>query len=152
MIICYIDGSGNNKTRYGGCGIYSPALNFYWQKAYKETTTARMEIRALLHLLERVDLSKKYTVYCDNMYVVNAIKKAWLWRWRDEMWLERKNADLWKKILPLLEEVERSRGKVIMKWIKGHQKDTRDEHVLGNTIADQLANYKQFDEYERDER
>src|SRR6056297_2771632 len=141
MIKVYTDGSGNNKTRYGGCGFYCPELNLYWHKGYKDTTTARMEIRALLHLLEQVDLSKTYLVYCDNMYVVNTIKKAWLWRWRDEMWLERKNVDLWKKILSLLEKMEKKKGKLTMKWIKGHQRDSGEEDILGNIIADELANY-----------
>lgn len=57
------------------------------------------------------------------------------------------NSDLW---IVLFNEI-RKRRKLRLKvyWCKGHQKND-DLIKLNNNIADVLADYKQFKEYEQD--
>ena len=58
------------------------------------------------------------------------------------------NVDLWKAILKELKDRKKLRLRLI--WHPGHKKNINDPIVYGNAVADILANYKNFTEYELD--
>ena len=58
----------------------------------------------------------------DSKYVVDAINKGWLKSWVKKEFKDKKNTDLWKRILPLLEK-----QKPIFKWVKGHNNHPQNE-------------------------
>lgn len=149
MIIIYTDGSCNNKTGYGGYGIYikNGGKEIYLHKGYKNTTSNRMEMRAILYALKYVNKKEKIIIYSDSMYCVNSIMKGWVYFWERDCWYNRKNADIWKRILIELRKF-RIQPKLIHQ--KGHLDNLDNEHVLGNNIADLLASVSNFKEFKED--
>lgn len=147
----YTDGSCNARTKVGGYGVYLRHGDFeeVVHRGYTDTTTARMEMRAVLHAMRMLpdDESDVY-IHSDSQFVVNAFKEGWLSRWRTSGFMGVKNAPLWKAIIGAME----SRRKVHfhIRWLHGHQKDILDDTVFGNTVADALADYKNQESYIKD--
>lgn len=151
-ITVFTDGSCYYKTRQGGIGVYiidNKGKEYFYQKGYCDTTISRCELRAFLTALILLDKEKNIlaTIYSDSQYVVNnTLNNLRQWFFND--WKGCENADLWKKIK---EQLDRKRNlRIKLHWIKGHSKDLTNEINYGNTVADMLANYKQFTEYETD--
>jgi ribonuclease HI len=158
MIIVYTDGSGvNNKKNKnhgkGGYGVYikKGEKEFFLSKGYKNTTSNRMEIRAVLYALKAIkNKSEKVLIYSDSMYVINSIMLGWIHKWESYNWETCKNPDLWKRVVQELKLFDQSRGSVVLKHIKGHQDNLDDPHVFGNNVADALADFSQFNSYKND--
>ena len=68
--------------------------------------------------------------------------------WIDNNWKGCANIDLWKKIVEELNK--RKKLRVRIKWHPGHRKELDNPIVYGNAVADALADYKNFTEYELD--
>jgi ribonuclease HI len=153
VIRVYTDGSASIKNGKGGIAVYivDGEKETFYQKGFYNTKTGRCEVRALLTALQLIeDKSRRVVIYSDSQYVVNSIEAKWAFRWEMEKWFERSNSDLWKQIL--VEYRKFPSGNVRLKHLRGHQKDLSNIHVLGNNIADVLADYKQFDEFEEDKK
>jgi ribonuclease HI len=152
-ITMFTDGSACIKPpKLGGCGVYiiHGEKEYFISKGYVNTKTGRMEIYALLYALRSVnkDMEVKVTIYSDSQYVVNSLTKQWVLKWQRNNWEGAKNVDLWKQVL---EEIrERPKMKLRLRWIKGHQTNFEDELVVGNNMADMLADYKNHDNYIKD--
>lgn len=168
VVNCYTDGSavvkGVNKGK-GGFGTYFP--NFYGKPlglrcGYRETKTGRMELMALLYAIKVFHLNRKESihlrVYSDSQYVVKSFTEKRLEKWIQAGWKNSsgdvKNIDLWKAII---EELNlRPFIKLEMIWIRGHQLDKakgedreklkKNQHIIGNAMADVLADYKRHEE------
>lgn len=152
-IIIFTDGSACIKPpNLGGCGVYiiHGENEYFISKGYINTKTGRMEIYALLYALCSInkDVGVKVTIYSDSQYVVNSLSKQWVLKWQRNNWVGVKNVDLWQKVL---EEIKiRPKMKLRLKWIKGLQKNFDNKLVIGNNIADMLADYKNHDNYIKD--
>tara|TARA_R110002074_G_scaffold29819_3_gene84882 strand:- start:165 stop:698 length:534 start_codon:yes stop_codon:yes gene_type:complete len=161
-IIAYTDGSavvrGKDKGK-GGFGVYFP--NFYGRPkgihtGFLNTKTGRTEMHALLSAIEAFHYNRKeditLRVYSDSQYVTKAFTDGRLDKWRKNGWQNSsgnvKNKGLWVKILKELES--RPFLTLEMVWVKGHQLDRekdpikkeelkKDPHVIGNAMADALA-------------
>lgn len=156
-IVLYTDGSCNAKSRLGG---YGALLRFYKEKkilqeiqlqmGYSNTTISRMELLAIIEGLHAIKVKDKYkvVVISDSQYTVNSIVKGWVFRWRSEGFVGRKNADLWQQFLS--EYSKFSLGLVTFIHTRGHGKGL-ECYQEGNNIADKLADYKQFESYIPDE-
>lgn len=171
-ILAYTDGSavvvGPKKGR-GGFGTYFPDL-FGIQKGYSKgfenTKTGRMEVTALLYAIKAMPKKSEekiiLKVYSDSMYVVKTFTENRIARWIDSNWIsygaEIKNVDLWKSVLKELN----SRPYLIlsMHHIKSHQvekeknpvakaKLLQDPNIIGNMMADQLADYKRHKTFKK---
>jgi len=149
----YTDGSASVRNKKGGAGTYiiDGEIEVFVQKGFSNTTIGRCEIYALLIALKTIqDKSRRVIIYSDSKYVVGTIEEKWVESWERDKWFQRCNADLWKQVL---EEYRKfPKGNVRLKHLRGHQKDLTDSHILGNNIADTLADYKQFKEYEEDRK
>ena len=130
-IAIYTDGAARGNPGKGGYG----AVLIYGTKhkeisaGYILTTNNRMELMAVikaLELLKRNDIPVK--IYTDSRYVCDAIEKGWLHNWVKKNFAGKKNADLWRELIPLLKTYK---PKFI--WVKGH-----NGHPL-NERCDQLA-------------
>lgn len=168
-ISVYTDGSavvsGKFKGR-GGFATYFPNLfgnKKVYSKGFINTKTGRMEIMALLYAIKAIPTHKalELNVYSDSQYVVKSFTENRLEKWVSNDWAsygnEVKNVDLWKKVLKELGL--RKKLTLYLHHIKSHQYDSekdpikkkellKNEHILGNTIADYFANYKNFNENE----
>jgi ribonuclease HI/DNA polymerase-3 subunit epsilon len=152
-IIAYTDGSAVvTGEKLGGYGIYiiDGEKEEMYSKGFKNTTTGRMELMAMLACLRRLeDKSRKVIIYCDSMYVVNTINK-WIFSWQRKSWIGVKNVDILIQIYEELLKFKKNKNYPDVRHIKGHTKN-EDIHSLGNAIVDRLASYKRFKTYEIDQ-
>ena len=166
-IIAYTDGSAVVKGKAkgnGGFGTYFP--NLYGSKAafslgFKDTKTGRMEISALFYAVTAIenDFKGTLTVYSDSEYVVKSFTEKRLLKWIKNGWMntsgEVKNIDLWKALKTKLDE----RPNMILEMIhiRSHQVEKEKDpikkkelmqypKIIGNMMADQLADYKRHTE------
>lgn len=104
----------------------------------KTTTNNRMEIMAVLSVLEIWPDPANFTFYSDSAYVVNAVstydkewgqKGGWINSWRNAGWPKKiKNKDLWIRL-----DKAALQHKVTMVKVKGHKGN------LYNEMADALC-------------
>lgn len=150
-ITIFTDGSCYWKIRKGGIGVYMICDDeeIFISKGYEKTTIGRCEMRALLTAIRslRKDIPISATVYSDSQYVVDGLVKN-IKEWVDNDWKGCMNIDLWKAILKELKDRKKLRLRLI--WHPGHRKNIDDPITYGNAVADILANYKNFTEYELD--
>lgn len=118
----YTDGSSLGNPGPGGW-----AAILVWgettkeiSQGYRETTNNRMEIRGVLHALERLKRPCAVHVFSDSKYVVDAITKGWLVNWQRNGWRtagkkQVKNRDLWEQMAHQL-----TQHQVIFHWVKAH--------------------------------
>ena len=97
------------------------------------TTNNRMELTAVIEGLAALKEPCRVQLVSDSKYVIDAIQKGWARSWKRNGWrkADKKpalNADLWDRLLSLLDQHE-----VSLTWIKGHQGHPENER------CDQLA-------------
>jgi len=94
---------------------------------YEMTTNNRMEILAAIKALEALREPCMVQLYSDSRYLVDAIEKQWVVKWRQKGWMRNAkdkalNADLWKRMLMCLDV-----HKVKFIWVKGHADNIENE-------------------------
>jgi len=92
-----------------------------------------MELMAAIAGLEALKEKCQVTLYSDSEYLVKAMSKGWVQKWRANGWRRNKrkkvlNPDLWEKLLKLCQQHQ-----VEFRWVKGHAKTSE------NTRCDELA-------------
>jgi ribonuclease HI len=132
----YTDGAAKGNPGKGGYGVVMESVKmgktyskeFY--EGFRLTTNNRMELLA------------------DSKYVVDSIVKKWVFGWEKKRFLDRKNADLWKRLLVIYRKHE-----VDFKWIKGHNNHPQNERcdVLA-VMATQSTPLSIDSFYEKEER
>lgn len=131
MIEVYTDGSAKGNPGPGGYGIILRYGNKVKElsQGYRLTTNNRMELLAVIVALEALKTNKhRIRVYSDSKYVVDAIKKGWVFSWEKKNFKGKKNEDLWKRYLKL-----HNKFNIEYVWIKGHAGHPENER------CDQLA-------------
>ncbi len=118
----YTDGACSGNPGPGG---YGTILKYGSHEkelsgAFANTTNNRMELMAVIKGLESLKEPCRVTVYSDSKYIVDAMNKGWVARWRARGWMRSekqpaKNADLWERIWQLA-----SVHQVRWVWVKGH--------------------------------
>lgn len=131
MVTMYTDGSSRGNPGRGGYGTVLLYKNHRKEltAGYRLTTNNRMELLAVIVGLEALKKpGMEVVIYSDSQYVVDAVKKGWVWNWQKKDFKGKKNADLWKRFIPLYRKHD-----VDMKWIKGHS------GIPENERCDELA-------------
>lgn len=133
----WTDGSCNNNTKhktalYGGWAFIVKVDGdlvhedcFYME----ETTSTQMEMVAVIKALKyanKVFKGKRVNIHSDSAMVVNCFHDRWYDNWRNNSWINVKNADLWREKLNL---VESKINKVIFVKVKGHAGIEENERV-----------------------
>ncbi len=127
----YTDGAARGNPGPGGYGVVllSGPHRKELSDGYKLTTNNRMELLAVITGLEALKAeSCNVTVYSDSEYVVNAVTKGWVFGWEQKRFKDKKNPDLWLRLLKVYRK-----HNVSFIWVKGHA-----GHPL-NERCDQLA-------------
>lgn len=129
----YTDGACSGNPGRGGYGIVMKVPAKKYEKRYSQgfrlTTNNRMELLAVITALEKLKSTENdIHIYTDSKYVVDAIEKKWLQSWVKIGFKNKKNPDLWKRMIPLLQ-----RHATTFHWVKGHA-----GHIE-NEICDVLA-------------
>jgi len=134
-VTIYTDGACSGNPGPGGYGVVMIFGNHRKEITGGEaaTTNNRMEMMGVIVGLEALKEPCEVALFSDSRYVVDAIEKGWVTRWRENSWMRNKkepalNVDLWERMLPLL-----TRHKVNFHWVKGHAGHPENEK------CDQLA-------------
>lgn len=118
----YTDGACSGNPGPGGWG----AILLYGDQEKElsggegSTTNNRMELKGVISALEALKEPCIVHLYTDSQYIVNAITKGWVKKWKAAGWMRNKkdpakNPDLWETLLALLEIHQ-----VTFHWVKGH--------------------------------
>ena len=134
----YTDGSSIGNPGPGGYGLImewvGKNLIKEFSKGFIKTTNNRMELLAVIIGLE---LLKKdgfdVVVFSDSKYVVDAVKKKWLFEWEKNNFKKKKNIDLWKRFL-----IVYKKHNIKFEWIKGHNNHPQNERC--DFLAVEAAN------------
>jgi len=134
-IIIYTDGACSGNPGPGGYGVVL-LFNEHRKElsgGYRKTTNNRMEILSAIIGLETLKEPCEVALYSDSRYLVDAIEKGWVVRWKKNNWMRNKkdpalNSDLWERLLLLLQK-----HKVTFNWVKGHAGNPENERC--DTLA-----------------
>jgi len=131
----YTDGACSGNPGPGG---YGAILVYKGKKleisgGYRLTTNNRMELMAVIAAMSALKEPCEADLYSDSRYVVDAVNKGWVKKWRENNWMRNKdekasNPDLWEKALRLLDI-----HNINFIWIKGHAENP------GNERCDEIA-------------
>jgi len=148
-VIIHTDGSGINRkdkwnSGHGGCGVVMDYGDNHAQHhfgIFKNTTSARMEIFAIIKSLDLVEPGFEIEIRTDNQYCQKTISLQWY-----ETWIMRgehrklstdksakKNMDLWLRFKKLYDKHIAGGSIIHLVWVKGHN------NHKGNELADKLA-------------
>ncbi len=91
------------------------------------TTNNRMELLAAIVALESLPGARRVTLFSDSRYVIEAMAKGWVVRWRQNGWKRGPtsplaNADLWRRLV-----AASARHEVTWNWVRGHAGDAENE-------------------------
>jgi len=130
-VTIYTDGGCLNNPGPGG---YAAILLFGDHRkeifgGFRLTTNNRMELYAAIAGISALKERCSVTVYSDSQYLVNAMEKGWVLKWRAQQWWRNKkngeralNPDLWEKLLQVSENHE-----VAYRWLRGHAGSVENE-------------------------
>ena len=144
QISIYTDGACSGNPGPGGWGAI---LLYAGQKKELSggeamTTNNRMELLGVITALEALKEPCVVALYTDSRYIVDAIQKRWVYKWRANGWMRNKdeaakNPDLWEELLALLEK-----HKVTFHWVKGHADNPYNNRCDELAVAES-RNYKE---------
>lgn len=94
-----------------------------------------MELLAAIAGLEQLKHACRVTVSSDSKYLVNAMTKGWLRKWKALGWRRGpgkrlRNEDLWKRL-----DLAREQHEVCWVWVKGHAGHDENERCDALAVA-----------------
>ncbi len=138
-VVIHTDGGCKPNPGPGGYGVtlQYDAVRKEATGGFRLTTNNRMEIFAAIKGLELLQEPCRVTIYSDSQYVVNAMMRGWVTRWKKKNWwrtdTERAvNIDLWERLLVL-----RERHQVEFIWVRGHAGNPENERCDALSYAAQ---------------
>lgn len=128
-VVIYTDGACSGNPGPGGYGVVLVCGSVKKELSGSEenTTNNRMELTAAIVGLSALKRKCEVTLVTDSKYVSDGISKGWAASWRQNGWrkADKKpalNADLWEKLLILIEQHD-----VTLEWVKGHNGHPENE-------------------------
>lgn len=125
-VTIYTDGAASGNPGPGGYGVVLESSAGHRKElngGFRKTTNNRMELLAVVvGLRELKSTEVAVTVVSDSKYVVDAINKGWLRSWVKKGFKDKKNPDLWRLMIPLLDKHNPT-----FQWVKGHNNHPQNE-------------------------
>lgn len=156
QVTLHTDGACSGNPGPGGYGtVFQFGSSSYKELSagFRKTTNNRMELLAVIAGLEALKEPCDVTVYSDSKYIVDAVNRGWANRWRANGWRRNKrdraeNADLWSRLLDLLDT-----HAAAFRWVKGHAGNAGNERADALAVAASTADNLAVDEgYEAQRR
>ena len=100
-VTIYTDGACSGNPGAGGYGVvlmYGAAKKEL-SEGYEKTTNNRMELLAVIRGLEALKEPCRVNLYSDSKYVVDAIEKGWVIKWKQNGWMRNKKEKAKKDLL-----------------------------------------------------
>ena len=120
------DGAASGNPGPGGYGVVLESSAGHRKElsgGFRRTTNNRMELLAVIVGLKELKSTEvAVTVVSDSKYVVDAINKGWLRSWVKKGFKDKKNPDLWRLMIPLLDKYNPT-----FQWVKGHNNHPQNE-------------------------
>jgi len=125
-VTIYTDGAASGNPGPGGYGVVLESNAGHRKElsgGFRRTTNNRMELLAAITGLQELKGDQlQVVVVSDSKYVVDSVNKGWLASWVKKGFKDKKNPDLWRKMVPLLEK-----HKPAFEWVKGHNNHPQNE-------------------------
>lgn len=139
-VIIHTDGSGINRKNkensgHGGVGIvmqYGGKVAKHSIGRFENTTSARMEIFAIIKALEICKPGFPIMIITDNQYCQKTIGLGWYEKWIDYE-LDKANMDLWERYKKIHDKHRAGGSEIWITWVRGHNGNESNE------TADKLA-------------
>jgi ribonuclease HI len=139
LVVMYTDGACTGNPGPGGYGVVliHGTNRKELSAGFRMTTNNRMEIFGCIAGLRALREPCEVLIYSDSKYVVDAMTKSWVVRWRNQGWKRKDknggwqnalNSDLWAEMLDLCDQ-----HNVTFNWVRGHSGNKENER------CDQLA-------------
>jgi len=133
----FTDGACSGNPGPGGYGVVLRVENAEKELSggCADTTNNRMELLGVIAGLSALKEPCRVILTTDSKYVVDSITKGWVYGWKKKGWIKSDkkpalNADLWEKLLPLLETHD-----VKFVWVKGHAGHPENERCDRLAVA-----------------
>lgn len=136
FIEVYTDGSCWFLKKEGGyCYIIKigKVIRTIVSDSYKETTINRMELKAIIHALESIDVGNSIVITSDSEYCITTINKRLDYWVLNGMLAEKDNTDLWIRFLRVRDKHNKGGSNLRFNQIKGHSGN------MYNDLADKGA-------------
>ena len=134
----FTDGACSGNPGPGGWGVILRYQGHERELSGGEahTTNNRMELTAVIEGLSALKEPCTVRLCSDSRYVVDAIEKGWAKSWQRNGWRKAdkspaQNADLWERLLTLLD-----RHQVTLCWVRGHQGHPENERCDRLAVAE----------------
>ncbi|MCR5783279.1 MAG: ribonuclease HI [Clostridia bacterium] len=135
-VYIYTDGACSGNPGPGGWGAI-----LRWGDLEREmsggecmTTNNRMELSAVINALCALKRPCEVMLTTDSRYVCDSVTKGWVNNWMKKGWVRNgtpvPNADLWQKLLPLLDMHD-----VEFRWVRGHAGHPENERCDALAVA-----------------
>jgi len=123
-IIIYTDGACIGNPGPGGYGVIviNGGARQELSGGFRRTTNNRMELTAALVGLQTLKEPARVQLFSDSQYLVNGINEGWARSWRLKHYKNKKNPDLWERLLQLCD-----RHQVSFNWVRGHRGQPENE-------------------------
>lgn len=140
----YTDGACSYNPGPGGWGvvlIYKDVVKEF-SGSEELTTNNKMELKAVIEGLKKLNQPCNVTVYTDSAYVHNAFELGWINNWLNNNWRTSNkkpvlNQDLWQELLEAMKQ-----HKVSWVKVKGHSDNfynNRCDQLATKAVADLIS-------------
>ncbi|NIP94992.1 MAG: ribonuclease HI [Akkermansiaceae bacterium] len=125
----FTDGACRGNPGPGGYGVLLVAGVHRKELSggFDKTTNNRMELMAAISGLEQLRKPCRVILISDSRYLVNAMTRDWVGKWKRLGWRRGprkrlRNEDLWKRL-----DAARENHEVEWRWIRGHAGHSENE-------------------------
>ena len=129
IVEIFTDGACSGNPGPGGYGVILRSGSHCRELngGFFRTTNNRMELFAAIVGLESLKRPCRVELFSDSKYLVHALTRGWLRRWKALGWRRGKgqrlrNEDLWKRL-----DIARQPHEVSWQWVKGHAGHAENE-------------------------
>ena len=125
----FTDGACRGNPGPGGYGVVltSGSHRRELSGGFARTTNNRMELRAAIAGLEGLKKPSRVRLSSDSKYLINAMTRGWLRKWKRLGWRRGpgqrlRNEDLWKRL-----DAACGQHELQWEWVKGHAGHAENE-------------------------
>ena len=137
LVEAFTDGACSGNPGPGGWGavLRCGAAERELSGGDPATTNNRMELTAAVEALSALRRPCRVILTSDSQYLTRAVSEGWVYNWKRKNWMKKPgepvpNADLWQKLLALLEV-----HTVRFVWVRGHNGHPEHERCDRMAVA-----------------